>query len=333
MNRAFMSLIGRQKVAVRLLSAFVGMACAQVAGAGILDGDAQTRGIHGGDAQTRGIHGGDARTRGIHGGDAQTRGIHGGDARTRGIHGGDARTRGIHGGDARTRGIHGGDARTRGIHGGDARTRGIHGGDARTRGIHGGDAQTRGIHGGDARTRGIHGGDARTRGIHGGDSRVRDGASLSVNTAFDMAQNSGPMFETVTIGGIDEIIDAGSTSGIVVLGTFYAVDPSQLDTLEVGTYVLAAATDSMGLSSVVLELDEPYVPGASAVWLRNVVTSTNARVATTMLGSVTVDYSSELSTTSDFLPVVGSTLELAGLQPVKGGSVIMGIHGGDSRRD
>jgi hypothetical protein len=148
-----------------------------------------------------------------------------------------------------------------------------------------------------------------------------------------MAETSGSIFETVAVGPIEQIVEGAGTPGVVVLGSFYAVDQTQQATLDIGTYVLAAATDAMGLSSIVLPIDEPYVAGASPVWLRNVVASTDSASGTTVVGSATVDYSAQLSSDASFLPVVGTTVEIFGIQPVEGGSVLMGIHGGDGRRN
>ena len=211
---------------------------------------------------------------------------------------------GVHGGDSNTQGIHGGDSNTDGIHGGDSNTDGIHGGDSNTDGIHGGDSNTDGIHGGDSNVQGIHGGDSNTEGIHGGDSQTQ-------------------IFDSVAMGPVERLED----SELSVLGQTFLDGGSGADVV-VGDYVLAAGSD--GELQILIPMGTQYVPGASPVMIRGYVSGVDASVAVLTVGGVTLDYSPQLSIAPTFSPTVGSPIEFSGTQPLPGGSVLLGIHGGDS---
>ncbi|HEX9878031.1 MAG TPA: hypothetical protein VGC50_15395 [Gammaproteobacteria bacterium] len=181
-----------------------------------------------------------------------------------------------------------------------------------TAGIHGGDSALHGIHGGDHSLNGIHGGDSALHGIHGGDRQI---------------------FQSLAIGPIESITLGGNQIEITVLGQTFLAD-SLAETPSVGDYVIAAGSSS-GLD-VLLDLGTQYVPGASQVAVRGEISSLDSSVGQLSVGSLALDYSPALSSTSTFSPRIGQIVEFVGIQPTLRGiaissySSLQGIHGGDS---
>jgi hypothetical protein len=135
------------------------------------------------------------------------------------------------------------------------------------------------------------------------------------------------IFGAAAIGPIDAISKGANGTELTVLGQQFKAASGELSGYRVGQYVLAAA-DRKGQLSVLLSLDDNYVPGSSTVWLKGSVTSVSPAIGKFAVGGVSLDYSAYLSTDPEFSVQVGDTVEAYGIQPQPGGSVLLGIHGG-----
>ena len=143
---------------------------------------------------------------------------------------------------------------------------------------------------------------------------------------FSSVESSGEpasarLFESVALGPVEAIVNTNKSSGIVVLGQYFATDASGYS---VGDYVLAASSDAFGTNSIVSVMAEPYTAGSSQVLLRAPVASLDATTATMTVGSVGVDYSAALSVSQTFEPEVGHLIEVTGTQPSSGGLILIG---------
>jgi hypothetical protein len=92
------------------------------------------------------------------------------------------------------------------------------------------------------------------------------------------------------------------------------------DIVSPGDYVLAAG--SSGVLSVIFDAAEMYIAGSTPVNLRGVVTSVDPARATLSVGGVTVDYSTYLVSDPSFEPRTNESIEVSGIQPVAGGTII-----------
>jgi hypothetical protein len=84
------------------------------------------------------------------------------------------------------------------------------------------------------------------------------------------------------------------------------------------------ATDGTISASSVKAKGE-YVPGASIVMTKGVVTATHPGVGTLSIGSALVDYTALLSDRDVSGVAVGDTVEIAGIQPVAQGTIIANV--------
>src|SRR5882672_10637396 len=256
---------------------------------------------------------------------AQVNGITGGGARgitsggARGISG--AAARGITGGGAR--GITGGGAR--GITGGGAR--GITGGGAR--GITGGGA--RGITGGGAR--GITGGGARglAEGVahHISNSGVTVATGRTPSPVTGMAGWVTSSFDSVAMGPVESVRLTEGLATVVVLGQSFHTDRADIaQSVSTGDYVIVAAAQD-GELLLMSGLDTAYVPGASRVGLVGHVRSRDTSRGAMTVGDLVVDYTALLAVDPAYSPSPGEIVEATGVQPLPGGTLIVGSYGAD----
>jgi len=171
------------------------------------------------------------------------------------------------------------------------------------RGITGGNATVRGITGGNATVRGITGGNATVRGITGG--------------------NDLSAYSSVAAGPVEWIVVDGTKATISVLGQIFATRPDLVASLAVGDYVVAAGNS--GELADVYPAGQAYVPGVSPVRLRGVVSSVDSSRATLSVGSLAIDYASYLVSQPQFQPQVDDVVEVDGVQPAFGGSLLASL--------
>jgi hypothetical protein len=164
--------------------------------------------------------------------------------------------------------------------------------------------------------------------------------------------------QTKGIGGSDlvayGVIEGVAGGGITVLGQHILIQPStalsvssshvaiqnastllgQIGTL-VAVYGQANSDGSIRASEIDLQ-PTPYVPGATTVYLRGVVSDSNSAIAKVRVGTLLVDYSAALHQPLDAPLHAGAVVEFTGIQ-VSTGSVyasnlrtIQGIGGTDA---
>jgi hypothetical protein len=138
------------------------------------------------------------------------------------------------------------------------------------------------------------------------------------------------VYTSAAMGPIESIAqNTNGSSTITILGQSF-VSWLEGTPAGVGDYVLAGSHEN-GELAVLMPIGESYVPGASSVWLVGAVDAVSAPIAQFSVGSISVDYSALLSADPTLAPQSGDMIDVFGLQPAPGGSLVLGIHGSDSR--
>jgi hypothetical protein len=127
-------------------------------------------------------------------------------------------------------------------------------------------------------------------------------------------------YSSVAVGPLEWVLLDGTSAKISVLGQVFSTTPEVAGSLAVGDYVLAAGNgDEL---AQVFETGQTYVPGVSPVELRGAVGSVDPSRGTMSVGAVTVDYAAYLVSEPQFQPQVDQLVEINGLQPAGGGSLL-----------
>jgi hypothetical protein len=181
------------------------------------------------------------------------------------------------------------------------------------------DATVRGISGSNV-LRGISGSNV-VRGISG--SNVLRGISGS-----NVLRGSGDVpnlaeYSSVAIGPVESISVDGPNTKVSILGQTFATTPGVASNVAVGDYVVAVGNN--GALAGIYPTGQSYVVGVSPVALRGVVSSVDATRATMSVGSTSIDYSSILASRPEFQPQVDEVVEVDGMQPALGGSLLAGL--------
>jgi hypothetical protein len=117
---------------------------------------------------------------------------------------------------------------------------------------------------------------------------------------------------------------------VVVLGqSFHTARADALGSVSAGDYVIAAGSNE-GELLLLSSLDTPYVPGASRVGLLGQVRLHDVSRATMTVGDVVVDYTSVLAVDPTYSPSPGEMVETYGVQPVPGGTLVVGSYGDET---
>jgi hypothetical protein len=168
----------------------------------------------------------------------------------------------------------------------------------------------RGISGG--AVRGISGG--AVRGISGGAVRGISGGAVR-GDGPDLAQ-----YSSVAVGPVEWILLDGTNAKIGVLGQTFATTSDMTRSIAVGDYVIAGGNE--GDMAAVYQTGQAYVAGVSPVALRGVVSSVDLSRGTMSVGGVAIDYTSYLAAEPQFQPQVNEVIEVDGLQPAAGSSLL-----------
>lgn len=141
------------------------------------------------------------------------------------------------------------------------------------------------------------------------------GLASSASTAGAASQRvlvlSGPVEATNVAAG-----------NITVLG--HLVFTADASRVVVGQRVnVYGVLDASGVvQNALLESQASYVAGADSIYMRGVVTATNAAYGYLEVGATRVDYTSLLANPNFKVPAVGQSIEFAGTQPAAGGIVL-----------
>jgi hypothetical protein len=140
------------------------------------------------------------------------------------------------------------------------------------------------------------------------------------NGSLNAVSNSIAAFgaRVVAVGRVDAV---SRELGVEVLGL--RVLPSVGDSFQVGDYAVMIDWSRRGAKSAVLEvrpLTSHYVPGASEVFLKSKVTTSDSSRARVQLGQVSIDYSNSVLAYGK--PVASSALIVRGTQPHPRGVIL-----------
>jgi hypothetical protein len=125
------------------------------------------------------------------------------------------------------------------------------------------------------------------------------------------------------LGPIEEIDVAGNAATVTVVGQRYDTTVEVAQLVAEGDYVVAGRSSD---GSVTLHaVGVAYVPGVSPIGVKGEIGAVDTSLATVMIGGARLDYSAELATIPDYVPVPGQTLEVTGIQPLPQGTVIVGL--------
>jgi hypothetical protein len=113
------------------------------------------------------------------------------------------------------------------------------------------------------------------------------------------------------------------TAELTVLGQQFIGRLANID-VSVGQYVLAASHEG-GELAILMPMDVAYVPGASTVWLTGTVEVVDQDVGQVSVGGVSLDYTAVLSRHPTLSLEVGDVIDVSGIQPAPGGSVIVNL--------
>jgi hypothetical protein len=125
------------------------------------------------------------------------------------------------------------------------------------------------------------------------------------------------------MGPIDAISIRGELSELTVVGQIYETSTKAASSYSVGDYVVVAA-DTEGKVEVLYSAGVSYVPGASPVMVMGKIESASASRGSLTVGTAVVDYSAHLAADPSFTPVPGATIEARGIQPLRGGTIVVG---------
>jgi hypothetical protein len=158
-------------------------------------------------------------------------------------------------------------------------------------------------------------------------------ASQSSNLPVDgggAATGLEQFFELAAMGPVESIVlKEDGSAAISILGQSF--EASTLDRgLAVGDYVFAGSVDGNSLALLAPVADE-YILGVSEVFLVGSVDSVQRETAHFTIGDASFDYAYLLSEFPQFTLTPGEFVEVAGYQAVRGGSVLLGIHGSGIR--
>jgi hypothetical protein len=153
-------------------------------------------------------------------------------------------------------------------------------------------------------------------------------------------------FAGMAIGGISGgAAPRSSSSQLLVVGPVEALLPRENAIVVLGQKIRISAGSSIGAGELVavygtienarlavssIERSGAYVPGATEVLLTGVVQKLHVSVGRAVVSGVSVDLTSLVSPDgSQVVPAVGSIVQIAGIQPVRGGLMLVdGISGG-----
>ena len=163
------------------------------------------------------------------------------------------------------------------------------------------------------------------RGIDGSNGRGIDGS----NGREVLASVGSVAYESAALGPVESIQASQDGSTVItVLGQSFT-SPDGV-AVALGDYVVAASANGDELD-VLIPVGEAYVAGASEVWAVGMISNVSASTGMMTIGTATVDYTTLLSEAPSYAPESGTLTEIAGVQPVFGGPVLMGINGSNRR--
>jgi hypothetical protein len=127
-------------------------------------------------------------------------------------------------------------------------------------------------------------------------------------------------YSSVAVGPVEWILFDGTNAKIGVLGQSFATTSDVARSVAVGDYVIAAGNE--GDLAAVYQTGQTYRAGVSPVTLRGAVSSVDLSRGTMSVGALTIDYASYLVSEPQFQPQVDQLVEVDGLQPVGGSSLL-----------
>jgi len=160
------------------------------------------------------------------------------------------------------------------------------------------------------------------RGITGSGLRGITGSGLRGITGSGLRGITGSGLRSAALGPVESLNAQSGVAVISVAGQIFIASSDDVSNLQVGDYVLAAGSGE-GELSLLVGVDEPYVPGSSTIWVRGEVTSVSTELGRIGVGFASFDYTPVLATLPDLEPQLGSVIEVGGIQPVPGGTVLV----------
>ena len=124
------------------------------------------------------------------------------------------------------------------------------------------------------------------------------------------------------MGPVDAITLGREGAEFTVAGQVYKTSTNAAGSYAVGDYVVVAA-DADGNIDVLYSAGVSYVPGASPVMVMGQIESTDPSRASLSVGATILDYSAHLAVDPTFRPVSGTIVEARGIQPVRGGIIVI----------
>jgi hypothetical protein len=140
------------------------------------------------------------------------------------------------------------------------------------------------------------------------------------------AAGFGAGYVLAAMGSLDAVSADRDSATIQVAGQTFPVEADQLSVLAAGDYVVAGIAES-GANAVVYHVGLPYVPGVSAIRVRGPVGSIDPTTGNLVIGSLSVDYTPQLSAEPGFLPDAGDVVEVVGVRPSSDATLIVGSSG------
>jgi hypothetical protein len=165
------------------------------------------------------------------------------------------------------------------------------------------------------------------------ESRDRDSAHLSGASGYgDTLSSTQPIFDytLAAMGLVDSVVmKADGMAAVTILGQTFGAHWDQVS-VRVGDYAVAAS-GADGQLAMLMPLQESYVPGASPVWVAGEVSAVQNDIGVFSVGNAAFNYTALLARNPTLVPDVGDAVDMYGVQPVVGGSILLGITGGDAR--
>jgi hypothetical protein len=133
-------------------------------------------------------------------------------------------------------------------------------------------------------------------------------------------------YTTAAMGLVESVVlNADGMSEVTILGQTFSARWDDVS-VHMGEYAVAAG-HANGELAFLMPLEESYVPGASTVWVAGSVSAVDNAVGSFSIGQTSFDYTALLARNPALAPDVGDVVDMYGVQPAQGGSVLLSIDG------
>jgi hypothetical protein len=171
--------------------------------------------------------------------------------------------------------------------------------------------------------RGMTGSNAR--GMTGSNARGMTGSNARASSA-GIGSGFGTGFSVAAMGALESIAIEKDLAHLTVAGQVFDLPSNDASLFSVGDYIVAGG--ATGAMAIVYHTGIPYIAGVSTVRVKACVDSVNQALGSLTVGGLTVDYAAQLALNPGLAPSHGDVVEVSGVQPTAGGTLLVSSAGG-----